>query len=131
LDDSNERFGGDADPNRQRPNRKPRTGPANSPITPFNRTGKLPALPAKIDHEAPMPQASPFMVRLDPSGRPGEFNFVIDGPEAIAKVPAAHVMEAEASGGIPPVLYQAVDEVLGFIYGLDQQFETQGRRPRK
>jgi hypothetical protein len=131
MDDKNDRFGQDADPNRPRPMRKPRTGPANSAITPFNRTGKLPALPAKMNFEEATVQASPFMVRLDPNGRPGEFNFVIDGPEAIAKVPAAHVMEAEASGGIPPVLYQAVDEVLGFIYGLDQQFENQGRRPRK
>ena len=47
------------------------------------------------------------------------------------RVPAAEGLVAEASGGIPPQLYKAVDEVLGFIYGLDQQFETQGRRPLK
>ena len=118
-----------------RPKRKPRAAPSGSPITPFNRTGKLPSLPqaggTRELPELPDAQASPFMVRLDPNAKPGEFNFVIDGPEVIAKVAAASAMEAEASGYIPPQLFKAVDEVLGFIYGLDQQFENQGRRPKK
>jgi hypothetical protein len=79
----------------------------------------------------PSAQERPFVVRLDPQGKPGEFNFVIDGPEALnGRVPQAGLI-AEASGGIPPQLFKAVDEVLGFIYGLDQQFESRGRRPRK
>lgn len=122
-----------------------------SPITPFNRTGKLPtAQPQKQGTSRlgggtaklpPQPQrnagfdmgeaqASPFAVRLDPNGKPGEFNFVIESPEVTLTIPSAHVMEAEASGGIPPVLFRAVDEILGFIYGLDQQFENNGRKGR-
>lgn len=136
----------DEQPNRpNRNSRRSRGDAQGSPITPFNRTGKLPNLPggtSKLPRlperqestafdETPASQGAQFLVRLDPNAGPGEFNFMIEGPELTAKVAAAHVMEAEASGGIPPVLYKAVDEVLGFIYGLDQQFENQGRRPRK
>jgi hypothetical protein len=106
-----------------RPQRKLKNGPPGNAITPFNRTGKLPPLP-----ETPAPQADPFSVRLDPNGKPGEFNFVIDSPALVARIPQADVMEAEASGAIPPVLYKAVDEVLGFIYALDQQFETRKKK---
>jgi hypothetical protein len=110
-----------------RPQRKLKPATPGNAITPFNRTGKLPPLPA----ETPAPQADPFAVRLDPSGKPGEFNFVIESPTLVSRVPQADGLEAEASGTIPPVLYKAVDEVLGFIYALDQQFENPGRKPKK
>ena len=133
----------------QRKGNEPQPQRQPGSITPFNRTGRLPPasggtgkLPSfaprggtgKLPPIGPVetpPQGSPFAVRLDPNAKPGEFNFVIESPEAVARVPAAAVMEADASNPIPPVLYKAVDEVLGFIYGLDNQFESQGRRPRK
>ena len=40
-------------------------------------------------------------------------------------------LTAEASGSIPPQLVKAVDEILGFIYGLDQQAEQTRRKGRK
>jgi hypothetical protein len=115
-----------SDNRNNRPQRKLKPGQPGNSITPFNRTGKLPQLP-----ETPAPQADPFSVRLDPNGKPGEFNFVIEAPQMVSRIPQADVMEAEASGAIPPVLYKAVDEVLGFIYALDQQLENPGRRPKK
>lgn len=72
------------------------------------------------------PQAKPFLVRLDPQSKPGEFNFVVDSEGTLeGRVPHAGI-SAEAAGGIPPQLYRAVDEVLGFIYRLDQP--TDGRK---
>lgn len=114
-----------------RPQRKLKPNQPGNAITPFNRTGKLPPLPSTPLPETSAPQADPFSVRLDPNGKPGEFNFVIEAPHMVSRIPQADVMEAEASGAIPPVLYKAVDEILGFIYALDQQFENPGRRPKK
>ncbi|HEY9720769.1 MAG TPA: hypothetical protein V6D47_02080 [Oscillatoriaceae cyanobacterium] len=75
------------------------------------------------------PQAKPFLVRLDPQSKPGEFNFVVDTEGTLeGRVPHAGLV-AEASGGIPPQLYRAVDEVLGFIYRLDQPSEGRPKRP--
>jgi hypothetical protein len=98
-------------------------------------TGKLPPRPS----QAPSPsggtgslgsQGQPFVVRLDPTSAPGDFNFVIDGPAEVSRrVPEAG-LTADVSGAIPPQLYKAVDEILGFIYGLDQQAE-QTRKGRK
>jgi hypothetical protein len=76
----------------------------------------------------PQPQENPFAVRLDPSSQPGEFNFVIDAPnEMVRQVPQSG-LTAEATGGIPPQLHPAVNEVLAFIYELDQQAERKGRK---
>lgn len=73
-------------------------------------------------------QENPFMVRLDPSSQPGEFNFTIEQPAELSrKVPQSGIT-AEAAGGIPPQLHQAVNEVLAFIYELDQQVERKGRK---
>jgi hypothetical protein len=77
----------------------------------------------------PPPQDDGTPFRLDPNSPPGEFNFLVP-QNAAATVPAVGLI-AEVDGPIPPQLYKAVDEVLGFIYGLDQQFENQGRRPKK
>lgn len=110
------------DPNaarRPRPERKPPPpGPARTPTSALR----------------PLPDPSPaqdgaFPIRLDPNSPPGEFNFLV--PQAPAPVPANVGLIAEADGPIPPQLLKAVDEVLGFIYGLDQQFENQGRRPKR
>lgn len=90
----------------------PRTG-ALPPLEPLDGTGQ----------EAPI-------IRLDPNAPPGEISFVIPGQDKVAKSPTVG-LTAEASGPIPPQLLRAVDEALGFIYGLDQQFENQGRRPKK
>lgn len=76
-------------------------------------------------------QAQPFVVRLDPSSAPGDFNFVIDGPTDLTRSVPQAGLTAEASGSIPPQLVMAVDEVLGFIYGLDQQAEQGRRKGRK
>lgn len=95
--------------------------------------------PRRPPRKPPQPPASdagaspnPFLVRLDPNANPGEFNFVIEGPSANGRPPANAGLTAEASGGIPPQLYRAVDEVLGFIYGLDQQAGQRGLgKPRR
>lgn len=87
-------------------------------------TSKLPQRPPAS------PQERPVVVRLDPKAKTGEFNFVIEGDEELTgKVPQSGLV-ADSEGVIPPQLYKAVDEVLGFIYQLDQQFEN-GRKPRK
>lgn len=102
-------------PSGQPPKRN--TGPLNSPQQ--RGTGSLGS------------QAQPFVVRLDPSSAPGDFNFMIDGPTEVTRnVPQAG-LTAEASGSIPPQLVKAVDEILGFIYGLDQQAEQTRRKGRK
>jgi hypothetical protein len=97
---------------------------------PNRNTGPLNRKPAGRGAEPSNPQERPFVVRLDPQGKPGEFNFIIGDPQELAgRVPAAGLV-ADASGAIPPQLYKAVDEVLGFIYGLDQQAER-SKKPRK
>jgi hypothetical protein len=94
--------------------KRPRNGTGR-----LNGTGKLP------NHGA---QENPFMVRLDPSSPPGEFNFMVEQPaELTRRVPQSGIT-AEAAGGIPPQLHQAVNEVLAFIYELDQQVERKGRK---
>ena len=88
-------------------------------------TGKLPPRQLPAEQNA---QEQPFMVRLDPNSKPGEFNFMVESPQELsARVPASG-LTAEASGGIPPQLHAAVDEVLGFIYELDQHFERKGKK---
>jgi type III secretion system FlhB-like substrate exporter len=47
--------------------------------------------------------------------------------ELTRRVPQSGIT-AEAAGGIPPQLHQAVNEVLAFIYELDQQVERKGRK---
>ncbi len=108
-------------PTGARPSRPPAPGPSRSP------TSSLRPLP-QIPDPSPA-QDGAFPIRLDPNSPPGEFNFLV--PQAAAPVPANVGLIAETDGPIPPQLYKAVDEVLGFIYGLDQQFENQGRRPKK
>lgn len=101
-----------------RPKRRPNTGRLNP------GTSKLPQRPAGS------PQDRPVVVRLDPKAKTGEFNFVIEGDQELTgKVPQGGLV-ADSEGAIPPQLYKAVDEVLGFIYQLDQQFEN-GRKPKK
>lgn len=73
-------------------------------------------------------QENPFMVRLDPSSQPGEFNFTIEQPAELSRKVPQSGLTAEATGGIPPQLHQAVNEVLAFIYELDQQVERKGRK---
>jgi hypothetical protein len=114
---------------RDRARKRPRpdgNGPLGNGTGPLNRRQPPRQEPAQNPSS---PQERPFVVRLDPQAKAGEFNFVISGPEAEGRVPQAGLV-AEASGGIPPQLFKAVDEVLGFIYGLDQQFESRGRRPK-
>jgi hypothetical protein len=110
-------------PQGQRPNRQPPPGPARAP------TGALRPLPSQPPLEGLPAQDFGAGIRLDPNSPPGEFNFLVP-QEMQAQVPQVGLI-AEADGPIPPQLYKAVDEVLGFIYGLDQQFENQGRRPKK
>lgn len=87
-------------------------------------TSRLPQRPSRP------PQDRPMVVRLDPKAKTGEFSFVIEGEqELVGRVPQGGLV-AESEGTIPPQLYKAVDEVLGFIYQLDQQIEN-GRKPRK
>lgn len=102
---------------------------------PFKRprpapTGKLQRPAPKVGSQGLPAQEKPFVVRLDPSAAPGEFNFIVDGPEALSKTVPAQGLSADASGSIPPELYRAVDEVMAFIYNLDQQFESK-RKPKK
>lgn len=76
-------------------------------------------------------QEEGFVVRLDPNAKDGEFAFVIDQPEALeGRVPQARQAGAEAVAGIPPQLHRAVNEVLGFLCGLDEQLDKQGRKSR-
>ena len=115
-----------------RPNTSSRTGPLRSsgkgpPSDARTPTSALRPLPQIPDPTAA--QEGGFPIRLDPNSPPGEFNFIV--PQAAAAVAPNVGLIAEADGPIPPQLYKAVDELLGFIYGLDQQFENQGRRPKK
>lgn len=105
----------------QRPPRPPSPGPVRTPTSALR---PLPQIP-----EPSAAQDGAFPIRLDPNSPPGEFNFLV--PQAAAPLAPTVGLFAEADGPIPPPLYKAVDEVLGFIYGLDQQFENQGRRPKK
>lgn len=109
-------------PRKSRPPQPGRQPPSAPSPGPARGTGALRPVssPAQDD-------GSPF--RLDPNSPPGEFNFIVP-QQAAAAVPQVGLI-AEVDGPIPPQLYKAVDEVLGFIYGLDQQFENQGRRPKK
>lgn len=70
-----------------------------------------PAEPAPAQDEA-------FPIRLDPNSPPGEFNFIL--PQGQASGLTAKVPAAATDGPVPPVLVAAVDEVLGFLFGLDQ-----------
>src|SRR3989338_8224946 len=101
--------------------RPPAPGPSRSPTSALRPFPRLPAPPPAQD--------AAFPIRLDPNSPPGEFNFLV--PQAAAPLAPQVGLIAEADGPIPPPPYKAVDEVLGFIYGLDQQFENQGRRPKK
>lgn len=105
----------------QRPSRPPSPGPTRTPTSPLR--------PVPQYQDPSTAQDGAFPIRLDPNSPPGEFNFLV--PQAAAPVAPNVGLIAEADGPIPPQLYKAVDEVLGFIYGLDQQFENQGRRPKK
>jgi hypothetical protein len=111
------------DRSKRRPNGTGRLGGAGKPNQPNGQNPRpMRALP---DAD---PQDSAFMVRLDPSSQPGEFNFVIDSPQEVTrKVPQSGIT-AEASGGIPPQLHPAVNDILGFIYELDQAFERKGKK---
>lgn len=121
------------DPNapRKQPPRQP--GPPRVPqrVAPLRpQTGPLRPVPtpsfAPESSDAP---SGGLDFRLDPNSPPGEFNFILP-PDAAPLVPTIGLI-AEADGPIPPQLVKAVDEVLGFIFGLDQQFENQGRRPKR
>jgi hypothetical protein len=103
--------GGDG---RRRP-RPPRAGDANAP--------KLRAVPPP---EPPPAQGEGFPIRLDPNSPPGEFNFVL--PQA-SPAASAQAFSAATDGPIPPALAPAVDEVLGFIFGLDQPQPPRTKRP--
>lgn len=64
-------------------------------------------------------------IRLDPNSPPGEFNFIL--PQGASATASASIPAAATDGPIPPPLVAAVDEVLGFIFGLDQP----GSRPKR
>ena len=76
----------------------------------------------------PQPQDGAFVVRLDPSSQPGEFNFQIEQPAELSRKVPQSGLTAEAAGGIPPQLHEAVNQVLAFIYELDQTAERKGRK---
>ncbi|MEB3330142.1 MAG: hypothetical protein VKQ33_13005 [Candidatus Sericytochromatia bacterium] len=95
------------------------------------RPPRDPATPAPRLRAVPPPEASPaqadgFPIRLDPNSPPGEFNFVL--PQAASTLPA-QPFSAATDGPIPPFLAPAVDEVLGFLFGLDQPPPPRGKRP--
>lgn len=94
--------------------RRPRAPRANA-----GRAGHLRALPSLDTGEpSPAPQDGGFPIRLDPNSPPGEFNFIV--PQAQAAPGRTPQLSVETDGPIPAVLADAVDEVLGFIFGLDQ-----------
>ncbi|MEB3197110.1 MAG: hypothetical protein VKP62_07885 [Candidatus Sericytochromatia bacterium] len=93
------------DDRRRRPRSKSRPG------SPALRA--VPPLPA----ETPVSQGSAFPIRLDPNSPPGEFHFVV--PAAAGPTEGRVPRGVEADGPIPHELVNAVDEVLGFIFGLD------------
>ncbi|MEB3283816.1 MAG: hypothetical protein VKN33_00835 [Candidatus Sericytochromatia bacterium] len=89
------------------------------PRTPGERAGHLRALPSQSDTEPSLAsQEAGFPIRLDPNSPPGEFNFIV--PQAHTNPKRSPQLSIEADGLIPPILADAVDEVIGFIFALDQ-----------
>lgn len=83
-------------------------------------TGALGPLPP-----LPVPGGMP---RLDPNAPDGEVSFVLPD-QGLAMGPDGRPLGlvAEADGAVPPALLHAVEEVLGFIYGLDRPMGGRGR----
>ncbi|MEB3221497.1 MAG: hypothetical protein VKS61_05420 [Candidatus Sericytochromatia bacterium] len=97
--------------------RRPR--PTRPPGAPASRLRAVPT------PEGASAQGEDFTIRLDPDSPPGEFNFVL--PQA-APSAAPQAFSAATDGPVPPALAAALDEVLGFIFGLDQ---AQPPRPKR
>lgn len=86
---------------------------------PLRGTGALPPLP---------PGVGAGMPRLDPKAAPGEVAFVLpDQGPALGADGQPLGLVAEANGAVPPALLHAVEEVLGFIYGMDRPMGRTGR----
>lgn len=118
------------DERRRRPplgGKKP-AGPGG--VTPFQRpnprgTGPLGTGPLGPLPPLPQPGAMP---RLDPSAPDGEVSFVLPDQGLVLGQDGRPLgLVAEADGAVPPALLHAVEEVLGFIYGLDRPTAGRGR----
>jgi hypothetical protein len=92
---------------------------------PLSGTGKLPS----------ESQANPFVVRMDPSGDEGTAQFYF-GDETVSKeltsrLKARGGLVAQSATGIPQHLHRAINDVLAFIYELDQAFPNRGKKMNK